>query len=87
MPKQASIKITEHYYNKGKLNALLAINTNDASYPIDMFINTKRQNGIKGLLKGSKRHATGMYVKQVPYEKKKYGKIRYGRLMAKGGSI
>ncbi len=93
MPRPTSvITITEEYHNKKWLDLLLQVDTKHPDYPKDgdlndYFISSEEQSKLKGLMKGSKKNADGVFEKKVDFRKVKYGPDEYGRYMSKGTSL
>ena len=90
MPRPSSvISIVEEYHGKAWLDVLLKVDTSHPDYPKDgdknaYFISATEQSKLRGLLKGSKKHADGYYEKKLDFKKKPYGPDSYGRYMAVG---
>jgi len=93
MPRPSSvISIIEEYHGKQWLDLLLKVDTNHPDYPKDgdnndYFISSEEQSKLRGLLKGSKKNADGVFEKKIDFRKVKYGPDEFGRYMSQGTSL
>ena len=81
-PPLTTMQIYERYYNIDDLNVLLNVATDKVPDDFETYITEEERLKLFNLLKDTKLHDDGYRYKKITYQKKQYGSIRYGRVIA-----